>query len=187
MAWGWTHREQLREEHALGQEIAQAITSAPIGEPIDTDELEDELTNMEQEALDDKMLKTGNIPVTDTLHRLPAAANGERTSIFPVHLSFPLRYLRSPTFFMLLTLMYAIHHIMPSPVSSSYFLSALSISLTVLRILFIAFHPYFLSVHHLLIPSGSHSSLLVFPLLPPFNPPTPTSPILHPCDLLFSS
>ena len=36
--------------------------------------MEDELANMEQEALDDKMLKTGTVPVVD---RLPAVGNGE--------------------------------------------------------------------------------------------------------------
>ncbi|KAI9813185.1 MAG: ESCRT-III subunit protein snf7 [Phylliscum demangeonii] len=69
--------DQLREQHALGEEIANAITSAPIGETIDQDELEDELANMEQEALDEKMLKTGSVPVADSVHRLPAAVNTE--------------------------------------------------------------------------------------------------------------
>jgi charged multivesicular body protein 4 len=72
------YREKLREQHALGEEIAQAITSAPIGEPIDETELDDELAELEQEQLDNKMLKTGTVPVSDEIHRLPAAANGER-------------------------------------------------------------------------------------------------------------
>jgi hypothetical protein len=71
------YREKLREQHALGEEIAQAITSAPIGEPIDESELDDELAELEQEQLDDKMLKTGTVPVSDEIHRLPTAANGE--------------------------------------------------------------------------------------------------------------
>lgn len=70
-------REKLREQHALGEEIAQAITSAPIGEAIDETELDDELAELEQEQLDNKMLKTGTVPVSDEIHRLPAAANGE--------------------------------------------------------------------------------------------------------------
>ncbi len=61
----------------MGEEIAQAITSAPIGEPIDETELDDELAELEQEQLDNKMLKTGTVPVSDEIHRLPAAANGE--------------------------------------------------------------------------------------------------------------
>jgi len=70
-------REQLREQHALGEEIAQAIVSAPIGEPIDEEELDDELAELEQEQLDNKMLQTGNVPVSDQIHKLPAAGNGE--------------------------------------------------------------------------------------------------------------
>ena len=37
------------------------------------------MAEMEQEQLDNKMLKTGTVPVGDEIHRLPAAANGERT------------------------------------------------------------------------------------------------------------
>jgi charged multivesicular body protein 4 len=78
--WQSIYREKLREQHALGEEIASAITSAPIGEPIDEGELDDELAELEQEQLDDKMLKTGTVPVSDEIHRLPAAANGESKS-----------------------------------------------------------------------------------------------------------
>jgi len=77
--------EKLREQHALGEEIAQAITSGPIGEPIDESELDDELAELEQEQLDDKMLKTGTVPVSDEIHRLPAAANGEIKGKAPAH------------------------------------------------------------------------------------------------------
>ena len=71
-------REQLREQHELTQEIGNAITSMPITEPIDEDELEADLAALEQENLDEKMLKTGTMPVADSLNRLPKAANGER-------------------------------------------------------------------------------------------------------------
>jgi len=70
-------REKLREQHALGEEIANAITSAPIGEAIDETELDDELAELEQQQLHNKMLNTGTIPVSDEIHRMPAAANGE--------------------------------------------------------------------------------------------------------------
>lgn len=66
------HREELREQHALGEEIATVISGTAIGEPIDEDELEAELEGMEQEAIDEKMLKTGTVPVAD----LPGVANG---------------------------------------------------------------------------------------------------------------
>lgn len=61
----------------MGEEIANAITSAPLGEPVDEDELNEELAELEQEQLDNKMLKTGTVPVSDEIHRLPAVANGE--------------------------------------------------------------------------------------------------------------
>ena len=48
---------------------------------IDETELDDELAELEQEQLDNKMLKTGTVPVSDEIHRLPAAANGERKSL----------------------------------------------------------------------------------------------------------
>lgn len=76
--------EKLREQHALGQEIAEAITGAPIGEPVDEGELDDELAELEQEQLDNKMLKTGTVPVADEVHRLPSAANGEIKGKAPV-------------------------------------------------------------------------------------------------------
>lgn len=74
------YRDELREQHALGEEIANAITNAPIGEPIDEDELENELDELEQEQIDERMTKTGTVPVADEIDRLPAAANGERKS-----------------------------------------------------------------------------------------------------------
>lgn len=49
----------------------------PITEPIDEDELEADLAALEQENLDEKMLKTGALPVADSLSRMPKAANGE--------------------------------------------------------------------------------------------------------------
>ena len=77
-----SHREQLREQHELTQEIGTAITSMPITEPVDEDELEADLAALEQEKLDDQMLSTGTtVPVADRIDRLPAAGNGERKSI----------------------------------------------------------------------------------------------------------
>lgn len=87
------YREKLREQHALGEEIAQAITSAPIGEPIDETELDDELAELEQEQLDNKMLKTGTVPVSDEIHRLPAAALGESKSCKLFSLKHLLTYI----------------------------------------------------------------------------------------------
>ena len=74
-------RDQLREQHQLGEEIANAITSQPVGEQPDEDELDAELEGLEQEAMDERMLKTGTVPVNDQVNRLPAAANGESKSM----------------------------------------------------------------------------------------------------------
>lgn len=71
------HREQLREQHELTQEIGNAITSMPITEPIDEDELEADLAALEQENLDEKMLKTGTVPQDQLQRTLPAGVNGE--------------------------------------------------------------------------------------------------------------
>lgn len=55
----------------------------PITEPIDEDELQADLDKLEQEALDEKMLRTGTVPVADSLsNRLPAGPTGASTSIF---------------------------------------------------------------------------------------------------------
>lgn len=69
--------DKLREQHQLSEEIAAAITNNPIGEQPDEDELEAELEGLEQEVMDERMLKTGTVPVADQITRLPAAANGE--------------------------------------------------------------------------------------------------------------
>jgi len=68
--------DELREQHALGEEIANAITNAPIGDPIDEADLEEELEGLEQEAMDERMLKTGPTPVTGEISRLPAVSTG---------------------------------------------------------------------------------------------------------------
>lgn len=33
---------------------------------------------MQQEQLDEQMLKSGTVPVSDSIHRMPTVANGER-------------------------------------------------------------------------------------------------------------
>lgn len=63
--------EELHEQQQLGEEIANAITSAPLGETVDEAELEDELADLEQEAMDERMLKTGTVPVGGELHAAP--------------------------------------------------------------------------------------------------------------------
>ncbi|RMZ88072.1 hypothetical protein DV736_g4709, partial [Chaetothyriales sp. CBS 134916] len=63
--------DELREQHALGEEIASAITNAPLGEPVAEADLEEELEALEQETMDERMLHTGPTPVD----RLPGVTN----------------------------------------------------------------------------------------------------------------
>jgi len=71
--------EDLREQHAIGEEISEAITSGVTTGGIDEDELDEELAELQQEKLDEDMLKTGNVPVNDKVAtgRLPAAPSTE--------------------------------------------------------------------------------------------------------------
>lgn len=70
--------EDLREQHAIGEEIADALTQGNSMQGVDEDELEDELAELQQEELDNKMLKTGTMPVSDQIQRLPNQPLGER-------------------------------------------------------------------------------------------------------------
>ncbi|KAJ9141651.1 Vacuolar-sorting protein SNF7 [Pleurostoma richardsiae] len=69
--------EKLREQNALSEEIVNAITTNAVGETVDDEELLEELEQMQQEQLDEQMLKTGSVPVSDAIQSMPAAANGE--------------------------------------------------------------------------------------------------------------
>lgn len=69
--------EDLREQHAIGEEISEAITQSIGTQNVDEDELDEELADLQQEELDNRMLNTGNVPVGDKVHQLPTAAQGE--------------------------------------------------------------------------------------------------------------
>jgi charged multivesicular body protein 4 len=70
--------EDLREQHAIGEEIADALTQGNSMQGVDEDELEDELAELQQEELDNKMLNTGSVPVGETMPRLPNQPVGAR-------------------------------------------------------------------------------------------------------------
>ncbi|KAH7255695.1 Snf7-domain-containing protein [Fusarium redolens] len=72
--------DELREHNAMSDEIVNAITSNSLGEPIDEDELENELDELQQEQLDEQMLKTGTVPVSDAVHKLPSVGTAEPVS-----------------------------------------------------------------------------------------------------------
>ncbi|KAM0722624.1 hypothetical protein Q7P37_002065 [Cladosporium fusiforme] len=65
--------EDLREQHAVGEEIAEALTQGATSTGIDEDELDEELAELQQEQLDERMLKTGSVPVSDQINRMPSA------------------------------------------------------------------------------------------------------------------
>ncbi|TKA62431.1 Vacuolar-sorting protein SNF7 [Friedmanniomyces simplex] len=69
--------EDLREQHAIGEEIAEALTQGNIGQGVDEDELDEELAELQQEELDNKMLRTGSVPVSDQIQRMPTVGTGE--------------------------------------------------------------------------------------------------------------
>ncbi|KAG5998718.1 ESCRT-III subunit protein snf7 [Claviceps spartinae] len=73
--------DELREQNALSDEIVNAITNNPIGDPLDEDELEAELDELQQEKLDEDILKTGNVPVADLGQRMPSVASQEPVSV----------------------------------------------------------------------------------------------------------
>ena len=79
------YREDLREQHALSEEIGRAITDVPLSEQPDEEELDAELEGLEQEQMDERMLNTGPTPVTPALDRLPAAGTSDRKSLFAPH------------------------------------------------------------------------------------------------------
>ncbi|KAF2264983.1 vacuolar-sorting protein-like protein snf7, partial [Lojkania enalia] len=63
--------EGLRDQHAIGQEISEAITQGVGNTGIDEDELDEELAELQQEQLDEQMLNTGTVPVGDKVGKLP--------------------------------------------------------------------------------------------------------------------
>jgi charged multivesicular body protein 4A/B len=70
-------REDLRDQHAIVEEIGEAITQSVGTTGIDESELEAELEDLQQEVLDDRMLATGQVPVADKVApALPSAPQG---------------------------------------------------------------------------------------------------------------
>nr|OQO17334.1 hypothetical protein B0A51_12595 [Rachicladosporium sp. CCFEE 5018] len=67
--------EDLREQHAVGDEIAEALAQGATSNAIDEDELDEELAELQQEQLDEKMLKTGSVPISDQIQRVPNVPN----------------------------------------------------------------------------------------------------------------
>lgn len=75
--------EDLREQHAVGEEIAEALTQGAQTTGIDEDELDEELAELQQEQLDERMLKTGSVPVSDQIQRMPSAPSKWSCLVLP--------------------------------------------------------------------------------------------------------
>ncbi len=56
-------RDKIREQNELSDEIVNALTSSSLTNAVDEQDLEDELDQLQQEQLDEAMLKTGTVPV----------------------------------------------------------------------------------------------------------------------------
>ncbi|KXL43832.1 hypothetical protein M433DRAFT_58685 [Acidomyces richmondensis BFW] len=69
--------EDLREQHAIGEEIAEALTQGNMASGVDEEELEAEFEELQQAELDRQMLKGGPVPVADQIQRLPAITAGD--------------------------------------------------------------------------------------------------------------
>ncbi|KAK4068754.1 uncharacterized protein Triagg1_7114 [Trichoderma aggressivum f. europaeum] len=72
--------DKINEQNALSEEIVSVITNNTIGEAVDDDELERELADLQQEQVDEQMLSTGNVPLTDAVHKLPTPSHAEPIS-----------------------------------------------------------------------------------------------------------
>ena len=73
-------RDKLRDQNALSEEIVNAITGAQLGDIVDEDELEADLEALQQEQLDEQIVKTGNVPVADEVGRTPLPPVADRKS-----------------------------------------------------------------------------------------------------------
>ncbi|CAN8105931.1 unnamed protein product [Discula destructiva] len=82
--------DDVNEQNQLSQEIANAIAGIQVGDPVDEDELDAELEALQEEndkvieqELTNKMLNTGNVPVSDQIQRVPAVPTGAIKSNAP--------------------------------------------------------------------------------------------------------
>jgi charged multivesicular body protein 4 len=82
---GCDYREELRDQHAIVEEIGEAITQN-VGGQLDETELDEELEQMQQEQLDNEMLSTGHVPVGDKVSAMPSTPQTGK-QIYPYRLN----------------------------------------------------------------------------------------------------
>lgn len=66
----------------VSEEISQAITGQPLGDPLDESALDAELEELQQEQVDQRMLNVGTLPATlpqQTAAATPATATASKT------------------------------------------------------------------------------------------------------------
>ena len=69
----------MREQNALGDEIAQSMNSVNIGNEIDDAELDAELDDLQQEQVDGQMPKMSHTTIPNTLEGGQTAGSEKRT------------------------------------------------------------------------------------------------------------
>lgn len=67
------NREKLREQNALGDEIAEAMTTTDLANQIDQDDLEAELDELQQESIDEQMLKLSDASIPKGMQNPPVS------------------------------------------------------------------------------------------------------------------
>ncbi|KAH9983419.1 ESCRT-III component [Xylariaceae sp. FL0662B] len=72
--------ENLREQNALGDEIVESMNNLNTANQIDDVDLDAKLEELQQEQLDEQMLKMGTVPVSDAIHGTNATAHREPPS-----------------------------------------------------------------------------------------------------------
>jgi hypothetical protein len=98
-------RENLREQNALSDEIAEAMNHVNIANRIDEADLDAELEELQQEQLDEQLLKTNTASISGTIHGMPAAPNKERKTS-PLHQSIRYLFANAPTYQLLARLLW---------------------------------------------------------------------------------
>ncbi|KAH8896239.1 vacuolar-sorting protein SNF7 [Thozetella sp. PMI_491] len=68
--------ETVREQNAIGDEIAEVMQDVGLDNSIDETDLEWELEQLQQEGLDEQMLTLGLAPFPDTIQGMPVVTSG---------------------------------------------------------------------------------------------------------------
>lgn len=67
----------MREQNALSEEIAQSMNDINIGREVDEDDLEAEWEELQQEQVNEQMLKLGTVSVPDAIEGMTTPISGK--------------------------------------------------------------------------------------------------------------